>query len=78
MQTLLSIYAFLFKSMQFIIHNFSHVDYAHLLIIKTDEISLAENLTVTPSTWVNSVQKLQSMGSRIFVEQLGVNQATLS
>ena len=39
------IYAFLFKSTQFIINNFPHVDYAHGLIIKSDEISMAENLT---------------------------------
>ena len=38
-------FAFLFKSTQFIINNFSHVDYAHGLIIKSDEISLTENLT---------------------------------
>ena len=46
------IYAFLFKSTQFMINNFSHADYAHWLVIKNDEISLAKNLTVlvTPST----------------------------
>ena len=38
------------------------IAYAHWLIIKSDEISLAENWTdlVMPSTWVNSVQKSQS------------------
>ena len=60
MQTLKSMH-FLFKSTQFIINNFSQVEYAHWLTIKGDETSLAENLTglVMPSTCINSVKKLQ-------------------
>ena len=56
MQALKSMHFYLKLSVQFIINNFSHVDYiCHWLTIKSDEISSAENLTdlVTPSICIN-------------------------